>query len=93
MKYAKIFAFPSSFEGFSLALTEAMSFGLPSIGYQNGISVNEIIIDGKTGYLCADGECALAEALKKLMLDDDLREKMVVVARQEMKKYALENIW
>jgi len=43
--------------------------------------------------LCADGECALAEALKKLMLDDDLREKMVVVARQEMKKYALENIW
>lgn len=93
LKYAKIFAFPSSFEGFSLALTEAMSFGLPSIGYQNGISVNEIIIDGKTGYLCADGECALAEALKKLMLDDDLREKMVVVARQEMKKYALENIW
>lgn len=43
--------------------------------------------------MCADGECALAEALKKLMLDDDLREQMGIAARQEMKKYAPKNIW
>ena len=40
LQEADIFAFPSAYEGFSLALTEAMSIGLPAIGYKNCSSVN-----------------------------------------------------
>ena len=44
-----IFAFPSAYEGFGLSLGEAMSMGLPAIGYKSCSAVNELIIDGETG--------------------------------------------
>lgn len=47
LETAKIFTFPSSYEGFPLSLTEAMSAGLPAIGYQNCPAVNELIKDGE----------------------------------------------
>ncbi|WP_293727931.1 glycosyltransferase [uncultured Phascolarctobacterium sp.] len=90
---AKIFAFPSSFEGFSLALTEAMSAGLPSVGYKNAISVNELIEDGKTGILCDYGVDSLASALSILIENDDKRIEMGKAAKKSMKQYAPENIW
>lgn len=40
---ADIFAFPSAYEGFPLALTEAMSIGLPSVGFRSANAVNELI--------------------------------------------------
>ena len=42
---ASIFAFPSSHEGFPLALTEAMSIGLPAVGYKSCHAVNQLIKD------------------------------------------------
>ncbi|MBQ2789912.1 MAG: glycosyltransferase, partial [Thermoguttaceae bacterium] len=39
-----IVAFPSAFEGFSLALTEAQSLGLPVVGFADAPSVNELIV-------------------------------------------------
>lgn len=39
-----IFAFPSKFEGMPLALMDAMSVGLPAIGYKSCASVNELTI-------------------------------------------------
>ena len=72
---AEIFVFPSATEGFSLALTEAMSIGLPVIGYNNCPSVNELIIDRHNGILCDDGVEALATAIKKLIQNETLRIK------------------
>lgn len=47
LRQADIFAFPSAFEGFPLALTEAMATGLPSVGFRSADAVNELIVDGK----------------------------------------------
>ena len=93
LKRADIFAFPSSAEGFGLALAEGMSAGLPAVGYKNCNGVNELIKDGVTGILCEDGVQTLADALDKLMGDRDLRIKMGEAARLSMKQYAPELIW
>lgn len=90
---AKIFAFPSAFEGFPLALTEAMSAGLPAIGYKNCPAVNELIKDGENVFLCEECVDAFAQALEKLMSDEELREKMGQAAKEDMKQYAPDKIW
>ena len=90
---ADILAFPSAFEGFSLALGEGMSIGLPAIGFKSAPSVNEIIIDGQTGILSDDGADAFAEALERLMRDKDLRVRMGKAAKEEMAEFAPEKIW
>ena len=55
LEKADIFALPSASEGFSLALTEAMSVGLPVVGYKSCGMVNEIIKDNINGILCDEG--------------------------------------
>lgn len=93
LKQADIFAFPSAFEGFGLALTEAMSVGLPAIGYKNCSAVNEIIKDERNGLLCDDGVDALAKALEKLMDDKELRLQLGKAAKANVKQFAPEKVW
>lgn len=88
-----IFAFPSSYEGFPLALTEAMSAGLACVGFKSCIAVNELIVDDETGILCNDGVVGFAEGLKKLMQDQETRIRLGAAAKKEMKKFAAEKIW
>ncbi len=78
---------PSAYEGFSLAHTEAMSMGLPLIGYKNCVSVNELVHDGVNGLLADDGAEALAEKMAILMCDRDLRVRMGAAARASMRAY------
>ena len=89
---ADIFAFPSAYEGFSLALTEANAVGLPGIGFSYAPSVNELIEDGKTGFL-ADDEQEFAEKMALLMKNKELRIQMGAAARQAMKLYAPDIVW
>ena len=86
-------AAPSAREGFSLAYTEAMSMGLPLVGYKSCVSVAELIDDGVNGLLAADGAEALAEKMAVLMRDRDLRVRMGHAARESMRVYAPEMIW
>lgn len=93
LREGDIFVLPSAYEGFGLSLAEAMSMGLPAIGYQECPAVNELIEDGKNGLLCANGVDALAEALQKLMSDKELRTRYGINAKQSVAKYASEKIW
>ncbi|WP_444189738.1 glycosyltransferase [Dialister succinatiphilus] len=88
-----IFAFPSAFEGFPLAMTEAMSAGLPVVAYKDCPAVNELIENGKDGYLAENGVKPFAEGLQKLMKDRELRSRMGQQAHNAMKQYAPESIW
>ena len=93
LRQADVFAFPSYWEGFSLALTEGMSMGLPAVGFKNCPGTNELIKDGVTGILCEDGVDSFATALEKLMSDKELRIKMGKVATQDMKQYETNSHW
>lgn len=88
-----IFAFPSAYEGFGLSLGEAMSKGLPAVGFASCSAVNELIIDGYNGILCKDGIDGLAQGLKKLMANQALRVEYGANANTSMKVYAPDRIW
>lgn len=93
LRYSDIFVLPSESEGFSLALTEAMSVGLPVVGYKKCSSVNELIVNGKNGFLCEDGIDDLAEKLSVLMQNKNLRVRFGVNSHEMMKEYAPKKIW
>lgn len=58
----------SRMEGFSLALLEASSYGVPSVSYDIDYGPSEIIDDGRTGYLVpADDEEELYDKVRMLL--------------------------
>lgn len=91
MKASDIFIFPSKYEGFGLALAEAMSVGLPSIGFESCSGVNELIENNVNGFL-VNNEIELQESLEKLMLSKDLRQQTGSAAHQMVKKYCEKNV-
>lgn len=93
LQQGDIFAFPSAYEGFGLALGEAMSMGLPAVGYKSCSAVNELIKDGENGYLCDDGIEPLRISMKRLMSNLSIRVSLGERARADMKQYSSEVIW
>jgi glycosyltransferase involved in cell wall biosynthesis len=92
MQNADIFAFPSVYEGFPLALGEAMSAGLPSIGFENAHGVNILIKNCENGFLCKDIN-DFTDKLEILMKDKELRNRMGVNACEDIKQYSSDKVW
>lgn len=86
-EYAKsqIHVITSFEEGCPNVVCEAMLHGIPSIGYSDCPGTNELIVNMKNGLLInRDKEVAnLADALRRLMTDSDLREKLGEAAYTE----------
>jgi phosphatidylinositol alpha-1,6-mannosyltransferase len=70
-KTCRVFAMPSTGEGFGLVFVEAARYGLPCIGGKYD-SVKEIILDGETGFLVEQTPNDIADACLKLLTDDRL---------------------
>lgn len=90
---ADIFAFPSKYEGFSLALLEAMTAGLPVIAYKDCASVAAVIKDGETGFLAEAGIDDFTDKLEQLISSAELRNSMGKAAHEEAKKYSPMAVW
>lgn len=76
MRQSAIFVLPSYSEGFSRALLEALSLGLPIVCTPVGAHT-EIIQDGTNGYLVNPGDIAtLTQRIIALLQDPELRCKM-----------------
>lgn len=93
LRLGDIFAMPSRYEGFGLSLAEAMSIGLPAIGFKSCSAVNELIVDSKNGFLCDDGFDDFAEKMLQLIKDRSLRVELGSRAHESMKQYRAEIIW
>ena len=76
LKGADVFVRPSSSEGMSLAVLEAMSAGLCIIA--SNIPANAgLVADGVTGLLCPPGDHELlAQRLRAVLLDSQLRHRL-----------------
>ena len=84
-----LFAMPSRWEGFPNALTEAMSHGLPAVGFRDAPGVAQLIADGETGWLADDSrdETALAQVLAKAMSAPAERVRRGSLAADSMANY------
>jgi glycosyltransferase involved in cell wall biosynthesis len=77
-----VFVLPSRFEGFPLALLEAMLAQSAVVAGDVG-SVREAVLDGETGLLVPPEDAdALATAIRRLLSDDALRRRLGENARR-----------
>ena len=73
---ADIFVLPSLYEAYGIVVQEAMSFGLPVVASDVG-GIPEQVTDEVEGLLIPPGDpAALAEALRRLIVDPQLRARM-----------------
>jgi len=85
---ADIFVLPSYTEGFSMAVLEAMAYGLPVVATRVG-ALQEVLRDGDHGFLVPPRDPdALATSLRRLIEDPDLRHRIGASnARQARSEY------
>lgn len=87
LEMADVFVFPALFEGFGIALVEAMAKGLPCIATRLEV-LEEIIEDKVSGLMAAPkSETELAEAMIQLFKQPELRERLGRAAFQKAEKY------
>lgn len=83
---ADIFCLPARHEPYGLVIQEAMSFGLPCVGTRVG-AMEEIIDHGITGLVVPQGDQSrLAEALKTLCRDPELRYRLGLEGRMKVER-------
>lgn len=86
---AHIYCLPSSYEGFPNTVLEAMCAGLPVVGFAECAGVRDVIEQGKTGIVVSEATpAALADALRGLMADGELRDALGRAARTATAAYA-----
>jgi glycosyltransferase involved in cell wall biosynthesis len=86
---ASIFALSSRYEGFSLALVEAMAVGLPPVSFACPQGPIEIIDDGVDGILVPpENTEALASAICSLIEDPARRAELGAAARRSVHRYS-----
>ena len=92
-KKAKILCFSSSSEGFGLVLTEAQQYGCVPIAYRSYSALDDIIVDGETGYSVTPfREDEYIYKLSRLMSNEELRAEMSCHAMSSVKKFYVEKI-
>lgn len=89
---AKVFALLSFYEGSPKALLEAMSCGVCCVA-TNVEGINEVITHNENGYLTNTDRKSIGDAMKTVLADNDLREKLGKSARETIvNNFSLEKI-
>jgi glycosyltransferase involved in cell wall biosynthesis len=90
---ADIFVMPSRFEGFPMALLEAMASGVPAVSFDCNTGPREIIRDGVDGVLVSNGDIAQLEAeIAALMQDSEQRTALATRALEVQTRFSIGSI-
>jgi glycosyltransferase involved in cell wall biosynthesis len=93
LKASKVFVFPSTREGFGIAVIEAMACGLPVITVHHPMNASlELIKDGENGFICAVDEKDIAAKILLLCKDTGAREAMALRALSSVRKFDWDRI-
>ena len=92
LRGADVFAFPSRYEAFGVALLEAMAAGVPVVAARAG-GIPEFAVDGENALLVPpDDEAALAGALMLLAGDAELGLRLGLGGRAQAQLHAWEAV-
>lgn len=90
---SSILVMSSNYEGFPMVMIEAMTKGLPVVSFDYKCGPKDIITHGENGLIVPDGDIdGLAQAMIKLMRDDNKRKSMGHNARKLVDTYSEEAI-
>ena len=89
MSGAALFVFPSLHEGFGLPPLEAMACGTPVLA-SNRTSLPEVV--GDAGLLVEPEPAALAEGMRRLLADDELRRELCERGLQRAALFSWERV-
>lgn len=93
LTHSALFVLPSLFEGLPNALLEAMALGVPSIATRCPTGPEEIITDEVNGLLVPPADKkALAEAIKRVLSDSELRRKLADGGKKRADDFSAEKI-
>ncbi len=86
----RVFAMPSLFESYGLAVAEAMSWGKPVVASRVG-GLPEVVGDG--GILCRPRDpLAIAAALNYMLKNDQARHEYALRARKHIQRFSWTNV-
>lgn len=90
---SSIFALSSRYEGLPMVLLESQAAGLAAVCFECKCGPRDVVTDGEDGFLVPEGDIdAFAEALEKVMRDDELRGRMGAAAYRHSSRYELKRI-
>lgn len=93
LRESAVFALSSRGEGFPLAPMEAMATAVPCVAFDVAPGVREIITDGVDGFLAPPGNITeFARHLDALMSDEELRDRMGELARENIQRFSTDEI-
>ena len=95
MEYANssVFVVSSRFEGLSMAMLEAISYGLPLVAFACPCGPRDVVLDGENGYLVENGNVSqLADKLISIMQDPETRKSMSIKAKEKSERYKIEHL-
>ena len=84
---AWVHALPSVKEGWGLAVVESAAHGTPTVAFRSAGGPTESVADGDTGLLVED-EAGFTSALRELLTDAALRDRMAHAARVHAKRFS-----
>lgn len=93
LEKTRILVQSSKGEGLSMSLVEGLSYGIPEVAYDVNYGPNEIIDNGKNGYLVKSGDLGiLAAQVLAILSDDEKHKQQSAQAIKKAEKFSADNV-